>query len=123
VAWNLARGAGFSLENAGAVYPTAFVPPLLHAMDPLRLWSAVVLPPALWGLGLSLRSPRRGFQSLSLWVILYFTWLAVVFFGSLRMRLPIEPLVVLFAAAGLDDLWRRLRARRHGLKLVARRSV
>ena len=29
VAWNLARGAGFSLEGAGGIYPTAFVPPLL----------------------------------------------------------------------------------------------
>jgi hypothetical protein len=96
---------------------------LVRALDPLFLWSVVVLPLALWGLALSLRGPRRWFQSLSLWVILYFTWLGVVFFGSLRMRVPIEPLVVLFAAAGLDDLGRRLRARRGGLRVVTRSEV
>jgi hypothetical protein len=29
VAWNLARGAGFSMNGAGGPYPTAFVPPLM----------------------------------------------------------------------------------------------
>src|SRR5438067_12051283 len=29
VAWNLARGAGFSFGAGAAVYPTAFVPPLV----------------------------------------------------------------------------------------------
>lgn len=79
-----------------------------------------MLPLALWGAASALRGPRRWFQSLGLWVVLYFTALSVVFFGSLRMRLPAEPLVVLFAAAGLDDLLRRARARRRGMRLVAR---
>ena len=95
---------------------------LARAVDPLFLWSIAALPLALWGLGLSLRGPRRWFQSLSLWVILYFSWLGVVFFGSLRMRGPIEPLVILFAAAGLDDLARRLQARRSGLRVVPGRN-
>jgi len=127
-------GAGGTLlggNNPGAwadpaIHPGGWVasPPrdLVHAVDPLPLWSAVVLPLALWGVALSLRGPRRWFQSLSLWVILYSTWLGIASFGSLRMRAPIEPLVVLFAAAGLDDLGRRLRARRGGLRVVARRS-
>jgi len=91
---------------------------LLRALDPLLVWSLAVLPLALWGAAVALRGPRRWFQSLGLWVILYFTALSVVFFGSLRMRLPVEPLVVLFAAAGLDDLVRRARARRRGLRVV-----
>jgi hypothetical protein len=98
----------------------SFLGRLLRVLDPLLLWSVVALPLALWGAALTLRSPRRWFQSLSLWVILYFTALAVVFFGSLRMRVPVEPLVVLFTAVGLDDLVRRARARRRGLRLVAR---
>jgi len=116
--WRLSAEAGTtgSWQRSGS--PLARV---LRVADPLFLWSVVVIPLALWGIGLSLRGPRRWFQSLSLWVILYFTWLGVVFFGSLRMRVPIEPLVVLFAAAGLDDLWRRLRARRGGLRVVAGR--
>jgi len=92
--------------------------PLLARFDPLLVWSVAILPFALWGLALALRGPRRWFQSLSLWVILYFMLLAVVFFGSLRMRVPIEPLVVLFAAAGLDDARRRLRTGARGLTVV-----
>ena len=93
-----------------------------HVADPLLLGSAVAIPLALWGLSLSLRGPRRWFQSLGLWAILYLTGLALLFPGGLRARLPVEPLVLLFAAAGLDDLWRRLRLRRSGLRLVGRRS-
>jgi hypothetical protein len=92
--------------------------PLLARFDPLLVWSAAILPFALWGLVLALRGPRRWFQSLSLWIIAYFMLITVVFFGSLRMRIPIEPLVVLFAAAGLDDARRRLRTRARGLAVV-----
>ena len=91
---------------------------LLRAVDPLRLWSLALFPLALWGTWLSLRAPRRWFQSLSLWVVLYFMLIAVVFFGSLRMRVPIEPLLALLGAAGLDDLRRRVRSRARGLRVV-----
>lgn len=115
--WRLSTDTG---GTPGARWVAMPLRDLVRALDPLFLWSVAVLPLALWGLGLSLRGPRRWFQSLSLWVLLYFTWLGVMFFGSLRMRVPVEPLVVLFAAAGLDDLGRRLRARRGGLRLVTR---
>jgi 4-amino-4-deoxy-L-arabinose transferase-like glycosyltransferase len=82
---------------------------ILSRLDPLLLWSLAIFPAALWGLAVSLFDPRRGFHSLCLWVILYFCLLAVVFFGSLRMRAPVEPLVALYAAAGIHDLLRRLR--------------
>ena len=98
--------------------PGSPLEPLLARIDPLLVWSAAILPFALWGLMLALRGPRRWFQSLSLWVILYFMMITVVFFGSLRMRIPIEPLVVLFAAAGIDDARRRLRTRARGLAVV-----
>ena len=88
------------------------------SVDPLRIWSLAVLPFALWGLARTLRGPRRWFQSLSMWVILYFTLGALMFWGALRMRLPIEPLVVLLAAVGFDDVRRRLRGRSHGLRVV-----
>jgi len=67
---------------------------------------------------LTVRGPRRWFQSLSLWIILYFTLLGVVFFGSLRMRVPIEPLVALLAALGLEDARRRVRSHARGLRVV-----
>lgn len=87
----------------------------LRRLDPMLLWSVVTLPLALWGVVRSARGARRWFQSLPLLVIAYFTMIAVVFFGSLRMRVPIEPLVVLFVAVGIEGLRRR---RPRGLTLV-----
>jgi hypothetical protein len=95
---------------------------LLAVVDPLRLWSLALFPLAAWGAVLTLRGPRRWFQSLSLWVILYFSLLAVVFFGALRMRVPVEPLIVLLAAVAIGDLRRRLLARRRGLRVVEARG-
>jgi hypothetical protein len=90
----------------------------MQRLDPLLLWSIVILPAALYGVVVALRGPRRWFQSLSLWVILYMTLLGVVFFGSLRMRAPAEPLVVLLAAVGLEDARRRIERRARGLHVV-----
>ena len=93
-------------------------------LDPLLLWSVAAMPLAAWGLVRTLRGPRRWFQSLSALVILYFSLGAVVFWGALRMRLPIEPLVLLLAAVGLDDVRRRLRGRARGLRVIeGRRKV
>ena len=86
---------------------------LLSVVDPFLVWSLVVMPLAAWGAAVALTGPRRWFQSMPLWVITYFTLLALVFWGSLRMRVPVEPLVVLLAAVGFDALrraWRRRRA-------------
>ena len=80
-------------------------------IDPVRVWSLVVFPLALWGVFLILRSPPRGYRSLPLLVMAYFSLLAMVFWGGLRPRAPIEPLIVLVAAAGAADLHRRLRVR------------
>jgi 4-amino-4-deoxy-L-arabinose transferase-like glycosyltransferase len=89
-----------------------------RAVDPLLVWSALTLPLAGWGAIRVLRGPRRWFQSLGLLVILYFTGLGIVYWGALRMRVPIEPLVMLLAAVGLEDARRRLRARASGFRLV-----
>jgi hypothetical protein len=91
---------------------------LLARADPLRAWSVLVLPLALWGLVITARSPRRWFLSLPALVVLYFSALAVVFWGALRMRIPAEPLVLLFAGAGIEDVWRRMRPRPPGLRVV-----
>ena len=91
---------------------------LLHALDPLLLWSLPFLPLAVWGLARALQGARRWFQSVPAFVILYFMVNACLYWGALRTRVPIEPLVTLFAALGLEDLLRRWRARRHGLRVV-----
>jgi 4-amino-4-deoxy-L-arabinose transferase-like glycosyltransferase len=94
---------------------------ILRLLDPLLLWSLVVLPLAIWGLVRTLRSTRQHFQMLPLLIIAMFTLSAVVFWGALRMRVPVEPLVVLYAAAGLADVTRRVRLRRAGMALISTR--
>jgi 4-amino-4-deoxy-L-arabinose transferase-like glycosyltransferase len=90
------------------------------ATGPWLLASALAIPLALWGLWNALRGPRRWFQSLGLWVVVYFAGLGLAAGGSAATRPAAEPLVLLFAAAGLDDLWRRARLRRSGLRVVSR---
>ncbi|MFM7231833.1 MAG: ArnT family glycosyltransferase [bacterium] len=92
---------------------------LLGATDPLLLWSLVTWPLALLGLVVTLRGKRRWFQSLPLLAIGLSTAGALVFWGALRMRVPLEPLVLLYAATGLAHLLWRARARRAGLALIA----
>ena len=82
--------------------------------------SAVVAAMAVlffWGLVRVLGGPRRWVRSLPLMVVLFFTLLAVVFWGALRMRVPVEPLISLHVALGLDDFRRRVRERRSGLRV------
>jgi hypothetical protein len=106
-------------ESTGRWFQPGSLPDrLLGLADPLLLWSLVVLPCALWGLVRTLRHTRRHFQSLPLAVIGVFTAGSLVFWGALRLRVPAEPLVLLYAAVGYIDLVRRLRLRRAGLELV-----
>jgi hypothetical protein len=44
--------------------------------------------------------------------ILYFTALHALFLGSVRYRVPLMPIVCIFAAAGIVTLWRRIGKRR-----------
>jgi hypothetical protein len=87
-------------------------------LDPWAPWGLVIFPLALWGVLRTFLSPRRWYQSLALLVIFYFSLEAVVFYGDPRLRTPIEPLVVLFAAAGFEDLRRRVRTRARGLRVI-----
>lgn len=92
--------------------------PLLRVIDPLLLWSALILPGAAIGIATTLRGARRLYQALPLFMILAFTLGAVVYWGSLRMRVPIEPLVVLYAAVGIEEIRRWWRIRRSPLRMV-----
>lgn len=116
VAWaKFSRFWRFTAEGGGTGVWQREGSPLgafMRAVDPLLVWSVVVMPFAVWGAALVLRGARRWYQSFPLWVIVYFTGLALVFWGALRMRLPVEPLVALFVAAGAMDAWRRVQRRR-----------
>jgi len=104
------QAAGSPLERALAV------------VDPLLVWSLITWPFAAWGLGQTLRGPRRFYQGLGFLVVLYFTALAVVFWGALRMRVPVEPMILLFAAVGFEDARRRVRMRTRALRVIAGRG-
>jgi 4-amino-4-deoxy-L-arabinose transferase-like glycosyltransferase len=95
----------------------------LKRVDPLLVWSLLTWPFALWGLVRSLRGPRRWFQTLPLLVLLHFTAIALLYWGSLRMRIPAEPMIALLIAVGVEDARRRWRARSTGLRLVPARGA
>jgi hypothetical protein len=106
--WRLtAEGGG----TGGWQRPGSPLGRLLRAVDPFLIWSLIVIPLAIVGLARSLRGPRRWFQSLPVWLIAYFTLGALVFWGSLRLRVPAEPLVVILAAVGFEAVRGRLRLR------------
>ncbi len=96
---------------------------LPRGLDPLLAWSVVTLPLALWGAMRALRGGRCWFQSLPLLVVPYYMVVAVVFSRSLRTRVPVEPLVVLLVALGLEDARRVWRARRRRLTVVPGRRA
>jgi 4-amino-4-deoxy-L-arabinose transferase-like glycosyltransferase len=114
--WRITSEAGGTGTWQRSGSPLAMV---LRILDPLAVWSIVTLPFGLWGLTRIVRGSRRWYQFLVPLVIVYFTLLAIVYWGSLRTRMPIEPLLVLLVAVGWDDVQRRFRARSRGLKVVS----
>lgn len=96
---------------------------LLAVADPLLLWSLLAFPFAIGGLVLTLRGGKRLFLSLPAMTIAFFTVLAVVYWGALRMRVPVEPLIALYAAAGADALVRRARRQRRGFTVIEGRGT
>jgi len=85
---------------------------LLAFADPLLAWSLLAFPFAIAGLVITLRGGKRLFLSLPAIAIFFFTALSVVYWGALRMRVPVEPLIALYAAVAADALAKRLRRRR-----------
>ncbi len=106
--------------STGRWFRTGSLPDrLLRLADPLLLWSLLTLPLALWGLVRTLKDSRRQFQLLPLWVVAVFTAGSLVFWGALRLRVPAEPMLLLYAGVGAADLWWRVRMRRAGLALIS----
>jgi len=91
----------------------------LMATDPLLPWSIAFFPLALWGLVRTFHGSRRHFQLLPLWLIAAFSLSSIVYWGALRLRVPVEPMVVLYAGAGIADLVWRARVKRAGLALIS----
>ncbi len=71
------------------------------------VYAAVVMPLFIAGLVMTARRWRE--LSLAYGVVVVHTAVAAVFFGSLRTRIPMEPVMCAFAAAAAVSLWRRVR--------------
>lgn len=115
--WRLTAEAGTTGAWAREGSPVAA---LLARFDPLLLWSLLTLPLAALGAGFALAGPKRLFQSLPLILIAFATLAAIVYWGALRMRAPVEPLVLAYAGIGAAELLRRWRVGRSGLGMVER---
>lgn len=113
--WRVGREGG----TTGAWLPEGSpLAPLARGLDPLALWSVPLFALALAGAAFTVRGPRRLFQAVTLVPIGYFTLLATVYWGALRVRVPFEPLLAILAAAGLDGLLRLRRVRASGLSVI-----
>ncbi len=90
---------------------------------PLAITAWLLLPCALWGAARTMTGARRMFQSLPLVVALWFIARALVYGADAAARAPVEPVLALIAAVGLDDVRRRTRARAHGFTVIEGRGA
>lgn len=130
-AWGFARGRvsqwpAIAFAKAGRFWTAGALEPAPATGQPVaraiallvQLWSLVLLPVAIYGFAGTLANPRRWFQALPAWVVLAFLIECLVFYASPVLRIPVEALALLFAAAGYEDVRRRVRARGRGLKVI-----
>jgi hypothetical protein len=106
VMWLAARKVGRTWTpflNAGE-----FQNPLIQAG--MGLWHVPLFILAL--LGIFGRGVGTKMKWLLLTPVLYFTAVHGLFLGSVRYRVPLMPIVCIFAAAGIAELWRRIGKRR-----------
>lgn len=105
--WRLQSDTGLSGIRSGWWFSgRSFLGSLAQRFDVGLLYSLLVFPGFAAGLALT----RRRWREIAFLYVppLLHTALAVVFFGSLRMRVPVEPVMALFAAAALLALTRRM---------------
>lgn len=115
--WRLGAEAGTTGAWAREGSP---IGALLARFDPLLVWSLLTLPFAMLGVWWVLAGPKRVFQSLPLLIIVLATSGSMLYWGALRLRVPIEPLVLAYAGIGAAELMRRRRVRGSGLRVVER---
>src|SRR5438876_67206 len=91
----------------------------LHPFDPwLTIAGALLLPFWLWGATRAATGARRLFQSVPVVIAAWFLARTLVFGTTTAARVPVEPMLALLAAVGLDDARRRARAWSHGLRVI-----
>ncbi|MDD3642213.1 MAG: glycosyltransferase family 39 protein [Candidatus Krumholzibacteria bacterium] len=109
--WRFRSDMGLSGVRSGWWWDKSrFLGGLASAFDAGFLFSAVSIP--LFIAGVALSADRRRLLAPLYALILVHTLVAMIFFGSLRMRIPVEPALAIFAAAGLFGIARRIGGRR-----------
>ncbi len=109
--WRLRSDAGMSGVKSGWWFDRdSMLGRLAASLDVGLAYSVLVIPLFVIGLFLSLRAWRR-FVFLYGLVVVH-TAAALVFHGSIRMRVPIEPVIAIFAAYSISLLIARIRPAR-----------
>ncbi|MFH1754170.1 MAG: glycosyltransferase family 39 protein [Candidatus Latescibacterota bacterium] len=117
--WRLRSDVGLSGVKSGWWWNQhSFLGKLASSLDVGFAYAVLVLPFFLIGLG----SACRRFAKFSLLhgVIVMHTLIALVFYGSLRSRIPIEPVIAIFASAGFMAVIERMRPARSKEARVSR---
>jgi hypothetical protein len=116
VGWKLARfwrvksDMGLSGIRSGWWFDNQSAPGRVAArLDAGMIYALAALP--LFVIGLLVTVPRWRDLLLPYGMIAVHTAVAVVFFGSLRTRIPVEPMICVFAGAALVALIRRSASR------------
>jgi hypothetical protein len=108
--WRFQSDVGMSGIRSGWWFDKdTFLGRLAASFDAGYLYSLVVIPLFVVGLIAALKD-RRAFVLLTGLVVVH-TLVALAFFGSLRMRIPIEPVIAIFAADASRRIITFLRAR------------
>lgn len=119
--WRWRSEAGLSGIRSGWWFDKdTFLGGLAARFDAGWVYAVVVIP--LFVAGLAFTRVRWRDLLFLYGVVAGHTAVALVFFGSLRGRIPVEPVIVVFAAAALlalVDRWRRRRSPRPGTALGA----
>ncbi|UCG51243.1 MAG: glycosyltransferase family 39 protein [Candidatus Latescibacterota bacterium] len=82
---------------------------LASSLDVGFVYAVLMIPLFVIGLVLTRKNWRRNVHLYGL--VLIHTSVALVFYGSIRMRIPIEPVIAMFAAATISFVVTRVRAR------------
>jgi len=105
--WRFRSDVGLSGVKSGWWWDkNRFLGRLASSFDAGLLFSAVIIP--LFIIGVIVTAGRYVIMAPMYAVVLAHTLATVIFFGSLRMRIPVEPVIAVFAAAGFFGIIERL---------------
>jgi 4-amino-4-deoxy-L-arabinose transferase-like glycosyltransferase len=109
--WRFRADAGLSGVKSGWWWDKGtFLGRLASSVDVFLVFSIISIPLFILGVAVTLRR-FRGLVFLY-GIILAHTLTALMFYGSLRSRIPVEPVIAIFAASGALYLFNALRGRK-----------